>query len=181
MHALKTYQSFANRTHSIEFRNYGGECRMARICRSMKGNVLTIIILCSVENSSNSASLLSSIGVTCCIFASSAAAANLLNVRIVESGAPVKIASTPKKREAPFVGVFERSIRKEGESECQVCSGMTAQMTRCPRCSPGQPAIHAVCEEEWLMRHGKCMFCRLPVRKPLEPGAHPQDTLWSWR
>jgi hypothetical protein len=114
----------------------------------------------------------------CCVF--SATPSGALRVKVIESGAPAK-PKKQKKRTTPYMGVFERSLRIEGESECQICSGQTAQMTRCPRCSPGQPAVHAVCEEEWLMRHGKCMFCRLPVRKPLEPGAKPQDTRWSWR
>ena len=101
-------------------------------------------------------------------------------MRVSESGGPAPSA-VPNRRKVPYVGVFERSLRTLGEAECQVCSGQTVQTTRCPRCFGGQPAIHAVCEEEWLMRHGKCMFCRLPVRKPLTPGAQPQETLWTWR
>lgn len=138
---------------------------------------LVSMLLPYVDNSRSSGSSHYSSHVVCCIFSTPFSA---LKVKVIETGAPAK-PTNQKKRTTPYLGVFERSLRTEGESECQVCSGQTAQMTRCPRCSPGQPAVHAVCEEEWLMRHGKCMFCRLPVRKPLEPGANPQDTLWSWR
>jgi hypothetical protein len=114
----------------------------------------------------------------CCAFPSSARPLNLRGV--TEFGGP-PAAVNQNRRKTPYVGVFERTLRSAGESECHVCSGQTAETTRCPRCTPGQPAIHAVCEEEWLMRHGTCMFCRLPVRKKLESGAHPNDTLWAWR
>ncbi|KAJ1479473.1 hypothetical protein T484DRAFT_1902825 [Baffinella frigidus] len=80
---------------------------------------------------------------------------------------------------------FERQLRKDGPAECRVCTGMTNQTTRCPRCLPSFPPLHAICEEEWLMRHGLCMFCRLPVRRKNEArrsvgtlGAAP---LWSYR
>ena len=102
-----------------------------------------------------------------------------LPVRRVDSGAPTGVSKV--KRKPPFVGVFERELRADGEAECRVCAGSTAQTTRCPRCAPGQPAVHAICEEEWLMQHNKCMFCRLPVRRPLEQGAAPSSTQWSWR
>jgi len=51
------------------------------------------------------------------------------------------------------------------ESACSVCTGPTTETTQCPRCVAGKPAVHKMCEDEWLMRNKICIFCRLPVRR----------------
>ena len=48
---------------------------------------------------------------------------------------------------------------------CAVCTGLTTESTQCPRCRAGKPAVHKLCEDEWLMRNRICIFCRLPVRR----------------
>ena len=56
-------------------------------------------------------------------------------------------------------------VSRQSAAACAVCTGMTAETTQCPRCLPGKPAVHKICEDEWLMRKHVCIFCRLPVRR----------------
>jgi hypothetical protein len=71
-----------------------------------------------------------------------------------------------RQRESPNAGSEQgdNRARLREATPCSVCTGSTTETTQCPRCLPGRPAVHKMCEDEWLLRNKICIFCRLPVR-----------------
>lgn len=65
-------------------------------------------------------------------------------------------------------GAGVQLLRSEAGA-CTVCAGLTRETTQCPRCQQGRPAVHKICEDEWLMRNKVCIFCRLAVRRKSAP------------
>jgi len=60
-------------------------------------------------------------------------------------------------------------LQRSETGACSVCAGLTRETTQCPRCQQGRPAVHKICEDEWLMRNKVCIFCRLAVRRKSAP------------
>lgn len=81
---------------------------------------------------------------------------------------------------ALLAGAGAQLLRSEAGA-CSVCAGLTRETTQCPRCQQGRPAVHKICEDEWLMRNKVCIFCRLAVRRNAAPsspsGASAQGAL----